>query len=370
LNTRRALCTLGLALTVWGLGADTVGDRWPDPHTVRVAPSELAFEDAEYGVNTTDSVFLVAQLNDGWTLMANYFEIRNPLFRRWGVYTIVSTPQGRGYWYKEEIRDREVRTDPRRLYVSDGRNTILSESDGYHVVLDVQGFSCDLWVANTLPPWKGGDGVDPLRPDGRLFASRVVAVPWGEVSGTMAMGGRTLQVRGQGVLDKALVVTPLSRLDPLIYSVRAFSPEETSPVERWFVEFLDTTAHEAFGSVRRSSLVVAHSGEWMLATPAYTLEASDYQKVGSSPYLAPRTLRISARQDGYELHAVYRAASLFNMTDVIDEVPRWVRPIVAAFVRRPVYYRFLGVLEGTLTHPDGHMERLVLEGPYEYVVTR
>ena len=51
-------------------------------------------------------------------------------------------------------------------------------------------------------------------------------------------------------------------------------------------------------------------------------------------------------------------------------IPQWLRPIVSVFVKRPVYLRFLGELEGEVTYPDGRIEHVRLFGPYEYVVAR
>jgi hypothetical protein len=115
---------------------------------------------------------------------------------------------------------------------------------------------------------------------------------------------------------------------------------------------------------------VGRAGEWLFTTRDYALEPRDVRRSLGMPYAAPRRMGIVARASGYLLEAEYRAEILFSVTDVLSEIPKWLRSIVAVFVKRPVYLRFLGELEGTVTFPDGHVEPIHLYGPYEYVVTR
>jgi hypothetical protein len=361
-----------LAAAASAPAAPAEADRapWPPPRDVRVSTSELAFERRDYDVNSTESVYVLTRFNDGWVLMLSLFEFRNPLFKKWGIYVLVSSPAGTEHWYKYDIPDRDVRVDADRLWVSDGVNTIEGGLTWYRVEIDIPGFTCELSISNLLPPWKVGDGRQELGRDGRAFAQRVLGSPWGVVTGRISLDGRPMVVRGQGLLEKSTIVMPLGRLDPLIYSARVFSQESTSPEDRWYVGMLDTTSHRAYGSVRSPRLEVARGGDWLFTTPDYTLVAHDYRSLGQAPYPAPQRLEITAVSQGYTLKATYRALYLYNVTDVMDEIPAWARPIVQLFVKRPVFQRFLGVLEGTLTYPDGRIEYLSLAGPYEFVVTR
>jgi hypothetical protein len=85
-------------------------------------------------------------------------------------------------------------------------------------------------------------------------------------------------------------------------------------------------------------------------------------------YPVPRLLKVSATASGFVADLEYRALILFDITDIIEEVPPYLRLIVRLFFRRPVYVRFLGEVHGTITYPDGHVETIELSGPYEYVI--
>ena len=345
-------------------------EKWPEPALVRVEPGELAFKTRDYEAATSESVFLVSRFNGGWVLMASFFEFRTVLIHRWGIYISVTDPAGRDHWLKHEMDPSEVRSDPTRLFITDGKNTVECGPLSSRVAFDVPGFSCDLRVTNILPPWKGGDGIDRMSPDGKAFAVRVLACPWGEVTGTMKLDGRAVEVRGQGLLEKSLIVNPLNRLDPLLYSIRVYSPDEAPLDERWYVGILDVMTHEAYGSERLPRMEVGKAGAWLFTTRDYTLEPRDVRRSAGMPYPAPRRIGLTARGNGYLLEAEYRAEILFSVTDVLSEVPKWVRPIISVFMKRPVYLRFLGELVGTVTFADGHVESIRLYGPYEYVIAR
>jgi hypothetical protein len=362
-----ALLLLGV-LSLWGQVSEEA--LWNDPSLVRVEPSELAFTDKEYEYATSQSVYLMARFNEGWVMMLSLFEYRSVLIHKWGIYTTVTSPAGREHWATLDMRDEAVRFDTTRLYVTDGTNTVEGGLSSYRVTFDFRGFACDLRLDNILPAWKGGDGLDVMSRDGRAFAARVMGCPWGRVTGWIKMDGRTVEVEGQGLLEKALTVNPMNRLDPYLYSIRVFADDSAPPEDRWYIGVLDVTTHEAYGGARQSRMEVGRAGEWLFTTHDYTLEPREVRQGIGVPYPVPRRVGITARAPGYLLQAEYRAEVLFNVTDVLSEVPKWIRPIAAVFVKRPVYFRFLGKLDGTLQFPDGHTEPVHLSGPYEYVVTR
>jgi hypothetical protein len=115
---------------------------------------------------------------------------------------------------------------------------------------------------------------------------------------------------------------------------------------------------------------VAHGRRWVIATTDYEVDPLRTVEGADMPYTFPVQLRLEASAQGYSLVGTYTAETLFNVTDVIEEVPRWLRGIVLAFVKRPVYFRFLGRFTGEVVAPDGTRTVLDLYGPYEYVVVR
>ena len=119
----------------------------------------------------------------------------------------------------------------------------------------------------------------------------------------MTLDGRARAVSGQALLEKCLIVNPLGRLDPLLYSIRTWSDDAEPPEARWYVGLLDVTTHEAYGAERIPRMEVAKAGSWMFATQDYSLEALDPERGAGMPYAAPRRIRVTARGGGYLLAA-------------------------------------------------------------------
>ncbi|TFG62599.1 MAG: hypothetical protein E4H36_07625 [Spirochaetales bacterium] len=115
---------------------------------------------------------------------------------------------------------------------------------------------------------------------------------------------------------------------------------------------------------------MAHGNKWVFTTYDYTLTPSDFYSPPDMPYSYPGKVKLYAKNGDYELQGEYKTGILFNVTDVINEIPFIIRPLVLLFVQRPIYFRFLGEFTGTIRLPDGSVEQLHLYGPYEYVIVR
>ncbi len=345
-------------------------DAWAPPEEVEITGADLAFSDEDYPSTKNEGVFFMTWFSDGWVLMVNLFRFDHVLFHQWGIYAVAAEPDGTEHWATLEWDARDVRFDADRLYVTDGVNVVEGGPDAYHVHLEIDGFSCDLQMRNILNAWQPGGGVYALDADGKSFQRRIVAAPWASVSGWIDIAGRRIVVAGQGYVEKSLIVNSFRRLNPILYSVRVYSPEETEPEDRWHLGLLDTTSHATYGSRRLPRLILARGEEWIMATTDYEVDPLKTVEGIDLPYVFPVSLRVSARSKGYVLEGVYTAERLFNVTDVMDEVPRWLRGILLLFMKRPVFFRFTGRFDGTVRDPDGTVHRLELYGPYEYVVAR
>ena len=54
---------------------------------------------------------------------------------------------------------------------------------------------------------------------------------------------------------------------------------------------------------------------------------------------------------------------------VFEQLPAWIAGLAHLFANRSIYFRNLGVFEGSLTYPNGTVERIVLYGTCDYIVT-
>lgn len=78
----------------------------------------------------------------------------------------------------------------------------VRERDGcYQLHMAIKNLAADLTFRNTVPPWKPGTGFNYRDEDQGLTAGWVVPVPHAEVSGTLTLKDRTIEVQGAGYHD-------------------------------------------------------------------------------------------------------------------------------------------------------------------------
>ena len=343
---------------------------WEHPESNTFLNSEIAFSSDRYRFTKNEGVYFMSRFNDGWVFMMNLFWFDSPLFNTWGIYVLVTDPQGETFWTNHELQNNDVTYSTDYLYVSDGKNEVYGRDNTYHIKINVKRFSCDLVFQNILPPWKPGDGVYYLSGGGEAFQHRIIHSPWAWVKGSIRIEGKTIEVTGQGYGEKTLTINPLTKLNPLLYSMRIYSTEETGQEDRWHIGLLDIEIHPSYGSKRIPRLVVCHGQEYIFATQNYTIKPLDFVYSEDITYAYPRRLHISAFNKGYTLEGEYVSRKLYSYVDVLAELPLWFKAILLIFLDRPVYFRCLGEFHGTLVMPDGSIESLHLHGPYEYVVVK
>ncbi len=344
--------------------------NWQNPEQATIKDEELAFTDKRFKQFKNDGIFFMSRFNAGWVFMTSFIGWSYGPFNQWGIYALVSEPDGTRHWAKHAINKETIKMASDYLYLKGDKNFVEGRGMKYRVHYDFEGFYCDLTYRNVLPPWKPGDGWVFLTPDKKIFNYYLTNCPWADVTGAMKVAGKTLNVVGQGYSDRSLSVMPPTRQNPYLYSIRTFSPDGTPPDKRWFFGLLESISHEEYGSKRLPTLKLAHGNKWVLSTKNYTLTPKDFVKGPDTPYEYPTRLIIHTRDQGYALDGEYRCRKLFDFTDILAELPAWARKAVTKFVKRPVFFRCLGEFNAVLKNPAGDVKRLHLLGPHEYMVVK
>jgi len=379
LSFRSSLCIAflmvsgGLLLTA----DDSTGGRdesyfWDNPLEIEVKGTDMAFTDEIFTNVRNQNIFFMTRFNNGWVFMTSYFgfRTRSGFIDRWGIYVVVTDPEGNQHFTTHEIKRRDIRFAGNRLYITDGQNSIEGGGMYYRVKYDMPGFSCDLVYRNILPPWKPGDGMEYFSDDGEVYEMRTVNCPWADVTGTMTVDGDEMNVVGEGYSEFSLLIIPFRFMNPALHAIRVFSPDGTPKDERWHLGILDYINHDHWGGDRFPRLILGHGNEFVITTKDYTIQELDWAPAPGTPWEFPRRLEISYRKNGYVFEGTYRSHMIFNITDIFDEIPEFIQEFLLLFMSRPVYIRNLGEFEGSLITPDGRLHRLHLYGPYEYLLTK
>ncbi len=354
--------------------AQSVRD-WNDFAAAVASERSMAFTQESFDHTVSDSVYAMAVFEDGKVFMFSLFHYETLLFDSWGVYMLIAEPGGTTHWKTERLSKKKLLVSEERLSVTHDSNLVEGGGTTYRIRWSIEGLGVDLRYDNFVAPWMPGDGTHRLSEDGSVFQRRSVFSPRAEVTGTIIVDGALQEIRGEGMASKTIIVNRLNRFNPELLSMRVFGVAsdvygtEIHPF-RLHIGLLDSTAHRTYNSKKLSRLFVTEHGKWLFATPEYELDYLETTRSEDPPYSYPSRFSLNAKALGYTLSGEYHVLELFDITDIMDELPSWLRPIVLVFVNRPVYFRCFGLFTGSLTYPDGSVEDLVLYGPYEYVVVR
>jgi hypothetical protein len=132
----------------------------------------------------------------------------------------------------------------------------------------------------------------------------------------------------------------------------------------------ESATHRAYGSRREATLLLARSGEWLMATPEYDFRAEETRREAGAPFAFPHRFRVRAEQNGRTLEGQFEVSRLFYIHDILERLPPFFRSIAEALIRRPIIFRLKGTFSGTLEEPDGSRVSLELPGQGEYQLMR
>lgn len=353
-------------------GAQIFGNPsdWDSPDQVSASPAELFSADPYTSDWQSRSFFFVGRLDNGTFFVFNPFFWRFYGSQSWGLTVLITDESGRLFSYNRSMPLTRSEMTSNGFDLQLGDNVFRMSGSETHVRISLDGFSCDMHINNILPAWKPGDGWAWYDAGRKAFSRYAVAAPWALVSGSMTVFGDSMSADGQCFLDTNYSVQPLSKPNSPAYVFRAFSEPDVPTNDRIFIDMLRSFTHESYGSLPLSMLLVAKDDSWLFTARDFALMPDDWASLDDPPFPYPRSFRVSAAKSGYQLEGEFAATSLYHTTDVFRSIPRFLRPFVSLFVKRPVLYRMIGWFRGSLVSPDGSLEQLALPAHGEYILVK
>lgn len=346
------------------------GGEWPDPNTMKIPPDQTVFHNESLSAYESEGNFYMSLFNDGWILMTHLFVWKYGPMRGWGIYALVISPDGKRYFAKQQLNEKKIKLASDHLYVMEGNNSIEGKNGVYRVKFDIENFACDLTYKNNVPSFRPGDGYVWYSKKENIFQFSLLTCPWADVTGTIKLPDRTLQVKGEGYSDKGRATIFPTKMTPYLYSIRTFSPPGAPREDRWMFGILEQQMHPSYGSKRIPTLHLCHGDKTVMATKFYDLEPSGWAPGKDTPYDYPRRIKVRAKDKGWMIEGEYVCGEMFDFLDVMAELPGWVQKLAQKFVKRPVFFRSHGKFEANITAPDGKRTHISLIGPHEYVVSK
>lgn len=349
------------------------GGVWAEPGSIIIPPEQMAFserhsEDARSISEAESNTYLC--VFDGWVMAAQVLVGKYGPLRIWGSYILLVGPDGKRYYVKRQFKEKDVKLAKDRLFLQEGGNLIEGKNGVFRLKLVFDTISCDLTYKNIVPSWKPGNGHVYLDKEKKISSFLVVTSPWADVTGTIRLPDRTLNVKGEGYADKAVGTQTPFKQNPYLFSIRVFSPPGTPKEQRWMFCLLESTTHTSFGSKKIPLLYLCNNNKMILATKNYEREVTQWKKGAQADQRYPGVIKIHAEGNGYAIKGEYVGGKLFDVLNVFSELPAWWRSIAEKFGKAMVHYRSHGTLNATVTSPDGKTTNIRLIGPTGYLIVK
>jgi len=349
-------------------GVSVFDGTWADPEKVAVSQEDL-FPNPPYTHDwQSRSFFFSGRLDDGTFLVINLFHWQLSSLHSWGLQVLVTDPSGRLFTHDGGLPPEETINQSDRFAYRFGEDVFMSSGNEQKVRIELPGFSCDLRIRDLLHAWEPGDGWVYLNAAHTAYVHYAVPCPLATVGGSILVFGNMRSVEGMCTWDSNLSVQPLQRPNSPVYSLRAFDASGAQPDSRLFIDMVESFTNAGYGKAAVPVLIVARGSTWLFATRDFTMAPADWTTVQNPPYPFPSSYRLSAAGRGWTLQGEFTSARMYSATDVFQKIPPIIRGFVSLFLKRPVLYRMVGDLQGTLQSPDGDEIPLSMPAHAEYVI--
>jgi hypothetical protein len=335
-----------------------------DPHTVAVWEDGYRAHDDE--AHTFEWWYFDMQLDDGSTLVTTFSNKphtapHGPL--QPSVLVIYRDPAGEHMRVNSAASASEFSAATEKCDVKIGANSVTGDLTTYQLHVEVGGLVADLTLTRKTPSWRPGAGMSYFNSKQTEFMGWVVAVPYGEVSGTVTYAGVTRKVTGAGYHDHNWGNEVMSAMLDHWYWGRAHVGDFTVVYVR-----MTTKGFFGHGAINLPTFLLT-KGERIITDDMLPLRletSGDVPGPGDQTYPTEMKWTWKTDQGSVSMHVTH--PKLIEALDMTDDDPQWKRTLIH-LTAHPMYYDFTADLELTIDL-DGIKETVSGHTLYEKMMFR
>ena len=320
-----------------------------DPHTVAVWEDGYRAHDDE--AHTFEWWYFDMELDDGSTLVTTFSnkphtDPHGPL--QPSVLVIYRAPDGTRMRVNPQSPAEDFHAATDRCDVRIGASTVSGDLATYQLHLEVEDLVADLTLTRRAPSWRPGAGMSYFNAEQTTYMGWVVAVPYGEVSGTITKGGQTRQVTGSGYHDHNWGNELMSAMLDHWYWGRAHIGDYT-------VVYVRMTTKGLFGlGAMNLPTFLLTKGDRILTDDMLPLRLDTSAEVpGPGHQTYPTEMRWTWHTDAGSVTMRVTNPRMIEALDMTDGEPAWKRPLIH-IVEHPMYYDFTADMELSIDLGDVH----------------
>lgn len=305
---------------------------------------------------TFEHWYFDARLDDGH-IVVGFLQTSELITKRPGVELHVYRPDGTRLEIRKPYPKAAVKASTEKCDIRVGHNfahVIEDPVTGLHthvVHLDEDGICFDLRFQSTVEPWQPGKGAS--RFGEKDFFAWVIPAPRAEVTGTVTIEGKTMQVQGTGYADHNWGVGFMPRIVERWYWGRIYAEDFT------VVYATIGLNGKRFGPERwLKPFMLAHGSKVALSSGDVTMDVGPpvFNDAADNTYPAHLGLEAPGVSLRLDVKRIIHAHSFLDDIPLLGKprVKPLVKPAINKLAGHPGYFRFESefVLEATVDGED------------------
>lgn len=318
-----------------------------DDQLTEVHPGHNGFHESS-SKKAFEHWYFDAHLASGHTVIA-FFTKRRPEERSNcdpSVEILVYGADGSKRQIRKSYPKNEASFSTSKCDVKIGANTAVQEvgANGlpvFRIHLAEEDIAFDLEFQNELPSWMPGRGDTFYGPVDHF--GWCVGGPRERVTGTITIGGETIDASGIGYADHNWGVGDMKRIIDRWHWGRLY-------LDDFSLIFATVLTQKRIGSHMSRPVMLAKGGEIVLSTGEVELTEGPmvFSEVANRSY--PTWIRL---QVPGQLDITLNVQRIIDEQDLLDEIPvartKMIKPIINKLIGRPGYFRFDSTYELTIT---------------------
>lgn len=302
--------------------------------------------------------FFMAQTKEGGVLFAS-LSITNLGLRTYDGACSVQfySPDGKTYHLQKEYRRKDISGDGERLDVTIGPNRVWNSGDIYYVDVNEKDLRLSMTFQSKFPAFEFGNGRVFFYKDRSALMGIGFNAPRADVTGTLAVEGRSFNLEGYGYHDHSWTTIKIPTFVKKWYTLRLYDQGISIVLHQIYLT-------DEFGGGLLRLGMIGMDGR-LFATRDFQYEPLKWQKEQKSAFNMPIEFKLFVNAGSYTLSGRVKEEKFLDSIDVLESVSWPVRAVIKACYADPFFLRYLANCEIKVRFDNGEKKSISALGVVE-----
>jgi hypothetical protein len=314
-------------------------------------PSELTWVQAT-DHSEEQHIFMIGFFEGGIHTFTTLFTFKYGPFQKWGFYTLLQDDNSnKTIFVKAECPEKGTSVSYTSYDFKCGDTSYSGKWPDFTLKVRDPELQADIKFHTLAPPFTPGKFF--LTPDKSVFTKTTVFSPRAKTEASLSFSGKSLKLKGEGYADHTRQNIPFTRQGPVYYAVRGFPNFTDAPPDQFYLNFSLQEMHKGYGGGFEAFAHIVRDKKIIAVTRNLTVEPLQQVTDPDSGYKYVKKVAIKMDAKDVTFRGTFTVTKTIEVMDIFKWLPPYARKVAEKFFKRPVYFRFLGNLDGQLVTPEG-----------------